>query len=436
MGEILNIKQFLRSPYQERLSPQHREELIQLTKVFPFKVSRYVLDELIDWTHYDDDPIYRLVFPRREMLRPEHWALLISAKTVQEEKAAVFDIRKALNPHPDGQLHNVPVFEGQSLKGIQHKYRETVLFFPKQGQTCHSFCTYCFRWAQFVNTAAGKFKSNDREQLAAYLKAHPEVTDLLLTGGDPLFMSNEWLFHYLEILKNPELDHVQHIRIGTKALAYFPKRFLGQEGEALLSRLADFIQTGKHVTVMAHFSHPRELSTATVQQAIAAIRAHGIEIRTQAPLIRGINDDALLWAEMWKKQVRLGLVPYYMFVERDTGAHHYFSVPLARAYRIFTEAYSRVSGLCKTVRGPSMSHSTGKVLIDGILEWDGETFFLLKYLQARNPEWVNRPFLARFDAKATWLDELELLPSPLFQKREATRHHGDFEALPSIVCSN
>ncbi|RMG60739.1 MAG: lysine 2,3-aminomutase, partial [Calditrichaeota bacterium] len=421
MGQFLNIKQFLRSPFRGRLSQEHQEALIQLTKVFPFKVSRYVLEELIDWSEYDRDPIYRLVFPRREMLRPEHWELLRSAQTVQAEKAAVFEIRKALNPHPDGQLQNVPLFQGQPLEGIQHKYRETVLFFPKQGQTCHSFCTYCFRWAQFVNTEAGKFRSNDREQLAAYLQGHPEVTDLLLTGGDPMFMNNQWLFHYLDILNRPELAHVRHIRIGTKALAYFPHRFLGEEGQALLSGLNAFVRSGKHVTIMAHFSHPRELSTPTVQQAIQAIRQHGIEIRTQAPLVRGINDEASIWAKMWKLQVRLGMIPYYMFVERDTGAHHYFSVPLARAYHIFTEAYSRVSGLVKTVRGPSMSHTTGKVLVDGILEWGGEKFFLLKYLQARQPSWINRPFLARYDEKATWLDELDILPNALFQSAEASQ---------------
>ena len=58
---------------------------------------------------------------------------------------------------------------------------------------------------------------------------------------------------------------------------------------------------------------------------------------------------------MWEKSVRMGMIPYYMFVERDTGAHDYFSVPLAEAYEIFTDAYARVSGLAKTVRGPSMS---------------------------------------------------------------------------------
>ncbi len=133
----------------------------------------------------------------------------------------------------------------------------------------------------------------------------------------------------------------------------------------------------------------------------------GAVIRCQAPLIRKVNDDANVWAQLWRKQVQLGMVPYYMFVERDTGAKAYFEVPLARAYKVFTEAYSQVSGLCRTVRGPSMSASPGKVLVDGITEVGGEKVFALKFLQGRDPSWVNRLFFAQYDPKATWLDGLK-----------------------------
>jgi hypothetical protein len=117
---------------------------------------------------------------------------------------------------------------------------------------------------------------------------------------------------------------------------------------------------------------------------------------------------------MWSEQVRLGAVPYYMFVERDTGPKHYFEVPLARAYRIFSEAYGRVSGLGRTVRGPSMSAAPGKVLVDGTTEIDGERLFVLKMIQGRDPDWVNRVFFARYDTQAAWLTELE----PAFDDRD------------------
>jgi hypothetical protein len=165
---------------------------------------------------------------------------------------------------------------------------------------------------------------------------------------------------------------------------------------------------------MAHYSHPRELETAVAERATRRIRDSGATIRSQAPLIRHVNDSSDDWAEMWRRQVKLGVVPYYMFVERDTGARNYFEVPLARALRIFNRAYRQVSGLARTVRGPSMSATPGKVLIDGVTSVNGEKVFVLKLLRGRNPEWVGKPFFARFDPEATWLDDLE----PAFGAKE------------------
>ena len=104
-----------------------------------------------------------------------------------------------------------------------------------------------------------------------------------------------------------------------------------------------------------------ELSTGAVKAAIKEVRKTGAQIRTQSPLLSHINDDAEMWAKMWRKQVQLGCIPYYMFVVRDTGAQHYFGIPLVKAYEIFIKAYKQLSGLARTVRGPSMSATPGKV---------------------------------------------------------------------------
>jgi hypothetical protein len=149
-------------------------------------------------------------------------------------------------------------------------------------------------------------------------------------------------------------------------------------------------------------------------------------IRTQAPVVRHVNDSADVWAEMWSRQVRLGAVPYYMFVERDTGPRDYFGVPLSRAHEIFRRAYRRQSGLGRTVRGPVMSATPGKVLVDGIAGIGEERFFVLKFLQARDPEWVGKPFFARYDPEAIWLDDLTpaLTGRPFFFERRAHRGPG------------
>jgi hypothetical protein len=136
------------------------------------------------------------------------------------------------------------------------------------------------------------------------------------------------------------------------------------------------------------------------------VRDAGAVVRSQAPLIRHINDSPEVWTDMWREQVRLGAVPYYMFVARNTGPRSYFEVSLARGLRIFSDAFAQVSGLGRTVRGPIMSATPGKILVDGTATVNGQEVFVLKMIQGRHPEWANRVFFARFDAQATWLDQL------------------------------
>jgi len=229
----------------------------------------------------------------------------------------------------------------------------------------------------------------------------------VITGGDPMIMSSDTLRRYVEPLLDPRLEHVEAIRIGTKSLAYWPYRYVNDSDADDLLRLFERVRgAGKAITIMAHFSHSRELTPDIVHQAARRIDAAGATIRTQAPLIRSINDEPRIWSEIWRTSVRMNMVPYYMFVERDTGPHAYFAVPLARATEIFRDAYASVSGLCRTVRGPSMSADPGKVTVDGIAEIAGQRVFALRMLQARDPRLVGRPFYAEFDPDAVWLSDL------------------------------
>ena len=388
--------------------------------VLPFRTNAYVVEELIDWTAAPDDPIYRLVFPQADML-PEDDVSQISAMLAREASAAeirtvAHEARMRLNPHPAGQLAlNTPALDDEPLPGLQHKYPETVLLFPKQGQTCHAYCTYCFRWAQFVDEPDLKMAMGDSSMLVSYLLGHPEVTGVLVTGGDPMIMGAPVLRRYVEPLIDPRLESVESIRIGSKSLGYWPQRFVTDpDADDTLRLFEEVVQSGRTLAFMAHFSHPRELESPLVAEAVRRIQATGAVIRTQAPLIRTINDDPACWMSMWRTQARMGMVPYYMFVERDTGPQDYFAVPLARAYDIFSTAYRNVSGLCRTVRGPSMSATPGKVCVDGIAEVAGEKVFVLHMIQARDPSLVGRPFFARFDPAATWLSDLEPALAPRF----------------------
>ena len=394
------------------LTESERLAVRAVATVLPFRTNDYVVERLIDWTAAPDDPIYRLVFPQADMLPAEDIGpiadMLARGAPDREIQAAARMLRMRLNPHPAGQLAlNIPEMADEPLPGVQHKYPETVLVFPKQGQTCHAYCTYCFRWAQFVGEPDLKMATADMARVAAYLQSHQEVTSVLITGGDPMIMGAGVLRHYVEPLLDPRLEHLESIRIGTKSLAYWPQRFVTDPDADDTLRLFEEVQAaGKTLALMAHFSHPRELEPPQVAAAVERIRRTGAIIRTQAPLIRTINDDAQTWHTMWRAQLRMGMVPYYMFVERDTGPQGYFAVPLARAAEIFRDAYSSVSGLCRTVRGPSMSATPGKVCIDGVAEIAGQKVFALHMIQARDPSLVGRPFFAEFDPGAVWLTDL------------------------------
>lgn len=393
-----------------------KEELFDMEvvgNILPFKANNYVVNELIDWENYQNDPIYILTFPQKGMLKPHHYAEVAEAisggANKSEIKLIAHKIRMELNPHPAGQMEqNIPILEDVKLTGVQHKYRETMLFFPSQGQTCHAYCTFCFRWPQFVGMNELKFAMRDTELLVQYLRENTGITDVLFTGGDPMIMKTKILSIYFDALIDAKIPNLRTIRLGTKALGYWPYRFTtDDDADELMQLFERTKKAGIHIALMAHFNHPKELETDAVKVAIERLNNAGIVIRTQSPVMRHINDKAEIWSNMWQKQVALGCIPYYMFIARDTGAKHYFDVTLENAWRIFQRAYQGVSGIARTVRGPSMSAAPGKIHILGVSEVMGEQVFVLQFIQGRNPDWVRKPFFARFNPKAVWLNDLQ-----------------------------
>lgn len=431
-----------------------------LSNILPMRTNNYVVEELIDWSKVPDDPIFQLTFPQPGMLFSANVEEIMEAKkrgaSAKEIRVLADKIREQLNPHPAKQKEmNVPskgvgeqgtvmaddiedlkrmqkeegatTREIEFERGMQHKYRETVLFFPSESQYCHSYCTYCFRWAQFVGSSDLQFASNDLEELMSYLRRNKSVTDLLITGGDPMVLNSKQLARYLyPIVNDPTLDHVQDIRIGSKSLAYWPYKYVtDDDADDLLRVFENVVKTGKkHISFMAHFTHPNELMTPVVREAIRRIRNTGVVIRAQAPLVNHINNDPEIWATMWKEQLKLGIIPYYMFVERDTGAKEWFGVPLERCLEVYNSAISKVPGLARTARGPSMSCTPGKLAVQGLEVmpshpgspsayqnsetgmWE-EKVFILKFLQSRNPDWISRTVFAQYDPNAKWLNDLK-----------------------------
>ena len=407
------LKNFREIPQIKKLSEEARFAIEVVGSVLPFRANNYVIDELINWDNAPDDPIFILTFPVKELLKEEHFntmaELIRSGASKKEIKAKANAIRLQLNPNPAGQMeHNVPHYHEEKLEGIQHKYRETLLFFPSQGQTCHAYCTFCFRWPQFVGMNDYRFATREIEKLIGYLRENPQITDILFTGGDPMVMKADILERYIDPLLEADLPNLQNIRIGSKSLSYWPYKYVtDRDARKTLSLFKKVVDSGIHLAFMAHFNHPVEQETAIVKKAVQNIQQTGAVIRTQSPLLYKINDHPDIWAKMWQQQVQMGMIPYYMFVVRNTGAQHFYGIPLERAWHIFREAYQQTSGLGRTVRGPSMSAHPGKVQILGVEEVHGEKVFVLRLIQGRNPEWVDKPFFAKFDPNAIWLDDLQ-----------------------------
>ena len=407
------LNNYLEIPQIKSLSEEDRFAVSVVGSVLPFKVNSYVIDELINWKEVPNDPMFTLTFPRKEMLQKEHYEavekLIKDGADHQMVKEVSNSIRDDLNPHPAGQLDfNVPVLNNKKIDGLQHKYRETVLCFPNEGQTCHTYCTFCFRWPQFIGIKDLRFATEEAQKMADYLAVQEGVTDVLFTGGDPMVMSAEKLATYLKAISTERHNHITNIRIGTKVLSYWPYRFLtDNDSDDLLKLFAEISDSGKHLSLMVHMNHYRELETEAVQRAVVRIKDAGVVIRTQSPILKNINDSPEVWVELWKRQVQMGMIPYYMFVPRDTGAQHYFSLPLVETWEIFRKAYQNVSGLCRTVRGPSMSCIPGKIQILGVCNVKNRKAIAMRMIQGRNPDWIHKPFFAEYDEKAVWISELK-----------------------------
>jgi len=377
-----------------------------VSAVLPFRVNEYIL-ELIDWSNVDADPIYKLVFPQRGMLSAADFASMERALKHGRSDATAFEIRNTLNPQPDNQEGNIPQINGKALIGLQHKYRESLLVFPSISQTCHAYCTFCFRYPQFVDTNAVRFSLSDPEIFKAYLKDHPEITDVLFTGGDPLIASTATLERF--IMPAIDAGSVTSIRIGTKSLGYWPHRFTDEADADDLLRLFERIRNaGKSVTLMAHFTHVRELQTSVARRALQRLETAGAVVRTQTPILRDINDSPEALSSLWKAQVQYGCIPYYMFMPRDTGAHTYFDVPLARAITIVADAKRNLSGLTGSARGPVMSTKCGKVEALGSIELAGVKSFVLRFLRAVDATASGTLFLADFNEEASCFRDLRL----------------------------
>lgn len=344
------------------IPPAERENLRKVAERYVFRANDYYLG-LINWDD-PNDPIKQLIIPRIEEL--DDWGKLDASN---EQSVTV-------------------------EHGVQHKYPDTALLLCNE--VCGAYCRYCFRKRLFMDE--NDEVSNDVSQGIAYIKRHPEIREVLLTGGDPLLMSTRRLVEIFEALR--EIPHVEIIRIGSKMPAFDPWRLVNDlELQSVLRR---FSEPEKRVYLMAHFDHPRELTEEAVAGIDCFIR-NGVICVNQCPLIRGINDDPDVLADLYRRLSFIGCPPYYLFQGRPTAGNEPYALPIVRGWKIYSEAVRRASGLARRARFV-MSHESGKIEVLAV----DDRHMYLRYHRARYAESSGRFMICKRDDDACWFDDLEL----------------------------
>ena len=394
---------------EKRLSKEALLSLKAVSAVLPFKTSSYIIEQLIDWDRAPDDPVFQMAFPQPGQLPEDDFALIrrLIADDVPASLIAATgrNIRKGLVHLETKGPVCVPTLNGKTLPGLWHQFRETLMAFPAPAQTCFAFCSYCYRWMRYVGEGY-PFDYCDVHAPVPYLRQHAEISDVLFTGGDPLIMSADVLCRFIDPIL--DVESVNTIRLSTRALSWQPQRFIDEpDSDALLGLFEYIVGRGKHLSIMSHVSHPRELSTPLAEKAIARVLGTGATIRCQGPLMRHINDDAAVLKELWNREVALGMVPYYLFLDSEAGPMEYFKLPLVTALDIFQEAFRHVSGCGRTVRGPILFDSRDKLLLSDICEINHQQVMVLKYVQAADSEKVGKLIFAAYDDEATRFEQLK-----------------------------
>ncbi len=345
----------------EQLSEKEKSELKKVIEKFAFRCSDYYLS-LIDWSD-PDDPIHRIIIPRLEELH--EWG--------------------RLDPSDEKDYTVIP--------GLEHKYNSTVLLLVSN--VCDGICRYCFRKRVFIKPQQEYMR--DLPAAVQYIKEHSEITNVLLTGGDPLVLKPSKLENIIRQLR--EIEHVQIIRIGTKVPAFNPNRIIEQPD--LLQMISKYSTDQKRIYLMTHFIHPLELTELSVK-AVGLLQGAGAILANQCPLIRGVNDKPDVLAELLAKLSFIGVVPYYIFQCRPALGNRSYTVPIEEGYRIVEQAKSFVSGLAKRVRFV-ISHSSGKIEIIGKT---GENIYF-KYHRAANDADSSRFMAFKCNPNANWFDDYD-----------------------------
>ena len=263
---------------------------------------------------------------------------------------------------PIGDHRHMPV------KGIVHRYPDRVLLKPSH--VCPVYCRFCFR-REMVGPGGEALSPDELAAAYAYIGDHPEIFEVVVTGGDPLMLSSRRLADMVAILS--AIPHLGVIRIHSRVPIVDP----GRVDAALVAAL----ESEKGVFVVLHADHPREL-TAEAAAAIRRLNRAGLALLGQSMLIKGVNDDPATLEQLLRRLVSLRVKPYYLHHGDLAPGTAHFRTTIEAGQAIIADLQGRVSGLCQPVYVLDLPGGWGKVPIGpSFLEraQDGEAWLLTDF---------------------------------------------------------
>ena len=357
---VAELKQHL------ELDEKEQKELQEVAERHPMNIPRYYLD-LID-PEDSEDPIRKLAVPSTEEM--------ILAGSMGETTGDPYGDDK----HDKGN-------------GILHKYPYTALVVATE--YCSMYCRHCFR-KRMVGLPNEQTVKNFQEA-TKYIGEHKEIKNIVMSGGDPMLLPTDALRRMLDPLR--DIEHLNYVRIGSRAPVVFPMRF---SDDSLIDLLADF-NNDKPLYVPTHFNHANEITPAATE-AVKRLRDAGVTVNNQAVLLRGVNDSVEALCELMDGLLKIGVNPYYLYqcmpVER---VRHHFQIPLKEGVDLVDDARRKMDGYAKRFKY-IIGHDIGKLEICGRVD----DTLILKQLHARpgHQEESSRILLRRLNENGGWLDDL------------------------------
>ena len=339
------------------------EKLREVEQVHPVNIPRYYLS-LIN-TDDPRDPIRKMCFPDAEEL--------IVAGSMGETTADPYGDDK----HDKGN-------------GVLHKYDYTALVVATE--CCAMHCRHCFR--RRIVGRPGNQLLKDFSGAAQYIAEHPEINNVILSGGDPLLLSTPVLQKMLSRLA--EIDHLDFVRIGSRIPVTFPIRLFDNE---LMDVLSAFNEK-KPLYIATHFNHVREI-TPTSTEAVRRLRQCGAIINNQAVLLRDVNDTPEALISLMNRLLGIGITPYYLYQCMPVSrVRHHFQIPLRQGIEIVDAARARLNGYATRFKY-ILGHDIGKLEICGL----SDNNIVLKQIHARSGHdgQASRIILLPLDDSAGWV---------------------------------